>query len=34
MLAEHVDDWEEELESFEEELLSLRLTAVSLMGSG
>jgi len=34
MLAERVEDWEDELEKFEEELASLRMAAVSLMGSG
>ena len=34
MLAERLEDWEDELEKFEEELASLRLAAVSVMGSG
>ena len=34
MLAERVEDWEDQLEEFEEELLSLRMAAVQLMGSG
>ena len=34
MLAERVEDWEDQLEKFEEELASLRMAAVSLMGSG
>ena len=34
MLAERVEDWEDQLEEFEEELVSLRMAAVELMGSG
>ena len=34
MLAERVEDWEDQLEEFEKELVSLRMAAVSLMGSG
>ena len=33
MLAEYVDDWEEQLEQHEEELFSLRMAAVALLGS-
>ena len=34
MLAERVEDLEDQLKEFEEELASLRMAAVSLMGSG
>ena len=34
MLAERVEDWEDQLKEFEEELASLRMAAESLMGSG